>query len=803
MASLNRFTSPPARHAGVEQAGSYIGLVELKMARTRPTSVAENRVRRHAQHAGRGDERMNSILANDRLQLWAGIECTVNRVRDTYRDQLVENGHAVRDDDLDRFAQLGIEAIRYPILWERTAPRGLAQADWSWADRRLNRLRSLGIAPIVGLVHHGSGPRHTHLLDPGFVAGLAEYAGAVATRYPWVEAYTPVNEPLTTARFSALYGHWYPHERSDQAFAYALVNECVATAAAMRAIRQINPEAKFVSTEDLGKTHSTPLLAYQADFENYRRWLSIDLLTGRLDQQHPLWSYIACTPDLRDAILRLNDEPCPPDVLGFNYYLTGERFLDERLERYPACSHGGNGRHQYADIEAVRVRSEGIDGVDGLLREAWERYQLPLAITEVHLGGYREEQVRWLLDSWQIAEDLRQRGVDMRAIAVWSLLGSFDWNSLCTANNGCYEPGVFDVRGKQPRPTAIARAVTQLSERNAADTTAVPPIGWWRTESRFAYPPVATGPSTGMGSTFRLRPPEAKRPLLIFGASGQLGRAFAKACKARSLPHIALTREQADLKSLDSIRSGIEQHRPWAVINAAGISGVDKAEADPNECHDVNCTASAELAAQCAAAGLPLVAFSSDHVFDGTLGRPYLEADRTSPRSAFGRSHCSAEPEMLAAHPNVLVIRTSMLFSWWKSTNYLIRWLKQLRAGQCVEVADDFIISPTYAPDLAHACLDLLMDQETGVWHLTNRGPISCVELLQRVATTLKLPCECIGEVTSSNSMTQAVVSPLCSALGSERGELLPKLDDAIRRFCIDVAPLLAKGPSVPVPRPK
>src|SRR3712207_2719887 len=89
-------------------------------------------------------------------------------------------------------------------------------ADWAWADERLGRLRELGITPIVGLVHHGSGPRHTSLIDPAFADGLAAFARAVAERYPWVAYYTPINEPLTTARFSGLYGHWYPHGRDQR-----------------------------------------------------------------------------------------------------------------------------------------------------------------------------------------------------------------------------------------------------------------------------------------------------------------------------------------------------------------------------------------------------------------------------------------------------------------------------------------------------------------------------------------------------------------------------------------------------------
>ena len=73
-------------------------------------------------------------------------------------------------------------------------------------------------------------------------------------RYPGVKRYTPVNEPLTTARFSALYGHWYPHARTDQTFVRALYHQCLATSLAMRAIREINPAAELVQTEDTART---------------------------------------------------------------------------------------------------------------------------------------------------------------------------------------------------------------------------------------------------------------------------------------------------------------------------------------------------------------------------------------------------------------------------------------------------------------------------------------------------------------------------------------------------------------------
>ncbi len=395
------------------------------------------------------------------LEMWAGIECTVNRVGDAYLDQLVRSGHHARTGDLELLADLGIRTVRYPVLWERTAPGELAGADWSWPDARLARLRELGVDPIVGLVHHGSGPAHTDLADERFPQLLAAYAAAVARRYPWVTRVTPINEPLTTARFSGLYGYWYPHARDDAAFARALILQCRAIALAMRAIREVTPGARLVTTEDLGCTWSTPRLAYQAAFENERRWLSMDLLCGRVDHRHPLRGWLIRRGVAEVELDRLVAEPCPPDVMGWNYYLTSERWLDEDLGRWPAWSHGGNGRHRYADVHAVLAGR--MAGVEPLLGAAWARFGVPLAVTEVHLGGPREQQLRWLVEIHDAAIRARDGGADVRAVTAWSAFGSFDWHCLVTRDEGCYESGLFDVRGPAPRPTALAHAVRALA----------------------------------------------------------------------------------------------------------------------------------------------------------------------------------------------------------------------------------------------------------------------------------------------------------------------------------------------------
>lgn len=424
------------------------------------------------------------------LQLWGGVECTVNRVGDRYFDQFTHSCHHLRPDDIDRFADLGLSALRIPILWERVAPDGLASADWSWPDEVLDRANLRGIRPIVTLLHHGSGPADTHLLDPGFPEKLAVFAGAVAKRYPWVLDYTPINEPFTTARFSALYGHWYPHERSMQACVLATMSQVKAISAAMRAIRDVNPRARLVQTEDIGKTYSTPELAYQAEFENHRRFLSLDLLFGRIDPEHPLWGYLQWLGIPSVDLLAVRDVARPPDLVGINHYITSERFLDQRLRRYPVETHGSNGRRKYADVEAVRVRAGGVSGLEMAVTDVWERYATPIAVTEVHIGCTREEQLRWLQGAWNTANRLRDAGINLQAITSWALLGTWHWDRLLTDENGSYEPGAFSLAQGELQPTALANLIHTLARGGHPNHPLLQTPGWWERPERLLYPPV-------------------------------------------------------------------------------------------------------------------------------------------------------------------------------------------------------------------------------------------------------------------------------------------------------------------------
>ena len=709
------------------------------------------------------------------LELWGGPECTLSRVGDAYGDQFAQSGHYDRDTDLDLFATLGIAAVRYPILWERLQPDPTQPIAWDWHDARLRRLEALGIRPIAGLVHHGSGPRHTDLLAPDFATGLGDYAGKVAERHGWIRDWTPVNEPVTTARFSALYGHWYPHRRDERSFWLALLNQIDGTRLAMRAIRKVNPAARLIQTDDLGRTFATATLRQQAAYDNVRRWCGWDLLLGRVDQSHPFHDRLIKL-GFADRLRAIADDPCPPDVIGINHYLTSDRFLDHRLHRYPAKTHGANTHDRYADVEAVRVLEPPPPGLAGTVREAWKRYGIPLALTEIHNGCTRDEQMRWLADGWDTAEELRADGVAVEAVTAWSLLGSTGWNTLLT-EPGRYEVGAYDLSGGAPRATAVVPLLQGLP-KHASRHPVLGGSGWWHRPVRIQHPTVSRPAPVRDFAPSRALAGEAA-PLLILGGGGMLGRTFADACMHRDLRHVVATRADVDVADTGALAEAFDRHAPWAVVNATGWRGVAAAEADPAACMRINATAAHAIAAACDARDVASVHFSCDLVFAGDAAHPRSEDDEPDPRSALGRSKAAMEAMLATLPGRHLVVRTAALFSP-HGDDRLATIMRALTSGERVDVDDDRVVSPTYAPDLANQVLDLLIDGEAGIWHLVNDEAMTAAGFARRVAEAVGLDARAIRSAGEAGGGGGVV---LCSRQGTG----MSSLADAISAYASHV----------------
>ena len=363
----------------------------------------------------------------------------------TCRDQLAETGHEQRDGDIGLIAALGVDASRYPVLWEKTAPGDPAKPDLRWARARLEALRDAGVEPIVTLLHHGSGPAHTSLVDPAFPEKFAAYAQAVARAFPWVRRWTPINEPLTTARFATLYGHWYPNAQSDAVFGQAIVNEALAMQAAMRCIRAVNAGAQFVITEDLQSfTVLDERLAGYVAHKRERMYLSIDLMLGRVTEEHPLFAYLTGVAQVPVATLRLlAAEPTVPNLIGWNYYPNSERVLD--------FDTGGTLRNRPArDVQPISPLP--------LLRAAHARLDLPFGFSEVHCNADAPGRVRWLQERYGDLVSLAQEGLPVCMIGAWAAFGLVDWDSLLLRRENYREDGIYTFAAphEEPRPTAVA-----------------------------------------------------------------------------------------------------------------------------------------------------------------------------------------------------------------------------------------------------------------------------------------------------------------------------------------------------------
>jgi len=466
---------------------------------------------------------------------------------------------------------------------------------------------------------------------------------------------------------------------------------------------------------------------------------------------------------------------CPPDICGFNYYLTSERYLDEDLSKYPECYHGGNGRHRYADVHTAMVKLEQETGGYNLLKEAWERLKLPLAITECHLYSPREEQMRWFNDMWNAANQLKREGVDIRAITAWALFGLHGWNKLCTQPYGEYEPGVFNLNSGEPRPTAMAAYLQALIRDRNYEHPVLENEGWWKLDVH------KIGASKERPTTRMLKTPTTQ-PLLIIGRNGSLGTALSRSASERNIHHLLLSRRELDITRLESLEQIVDSLNPWAIINAAGYVKVPEAENDYMDCLKLNTEGPVNLAQVCEQKGIKLLTFSSDLVFDGKKSTPYTESDRVSPLNNYGKSKVQAEKRISEINNNALIVRTSSFFGPWDDFNFATRTLMSLLEGKGVKAAHDIFVTPTYLPDLAHESLNILLDNECGLFHLTNTGTVSWAEFAQKVAQKAGFDIKLIDAVPFAE-LGLDVRIPRYSALTTEKGIILPSFEDALQRY--------------------
>jgi len=222
--------------------------------------------------------------------------------------------------------------------------------------------------------------------------------------------------------------------------------------------------------------------------------------------------------------------------------------------------------------------------------------------------------------------------------------------------------------------------------------------------------------------------------------------------------------------------------RPWAVINCAGWVRVDDAEVGAAGCLAANFTGNMALAGACACRDIHYTCFSSDLVFDGQIDRAYVEGDEPAPLNVYGLSKARADAALQAAAGRALIIRTASFFSPYDHQNFAVHVVDALRKGRSFRAVADCVTSPTYVPDLVRATLDLVIDDETGLWHLANLGALTWAQFAVALSDALDLQASRI-DAQPLSAMGWAADRPRHAPLTSERGLIMPSLASAIESF--------------------
>jgi dTDP-4-dehydrorhamnose reductase len=221
--------------------------------------------------------------------------------------------------------------------------------------------------------------------------------------------------------------------------------------------------------------------------------------------------------------------------------------------------------------------------------------------------------------------------------------------------------------------------------------------------------------------------------ILLLGANGLLGKVFVSEFHRRGIPAHCLGHSDCDVTDPAQVNAVFDRLTPEIAINCTAYTKVDLADREADLAFAINGTAVGNLARAAAAHGTRLVHYSTDFVFDGKSDEPYQPADPVAPMSVYGESKLRGETLLQEIDPpGWIIARTSWLFGT-TGPCFPRTILDRARKGQPLKIVNDQIGSPTYAPDLALATLDLLDKGGSGIRHLTNSGECSWFEFAQAI----------------------------------------------------------------------
>jgi dTDP-4-dehydrorhamnose reductase len=280
--------------------------------------------------------------------------------------------------------------------------------------------------------------------------------------------------------------------------------------------------------------------------------------------------------------------------------------------------------------------------------------------------------------------------------------------------------------------------------------------------------------------------------VLVTGAGGMLGTDVVAVARERGHDCVGLTRAELDVTDARAVEAAVARVAPQAIVNCAAWTDVEGAEDTEAAALAVNGTGAGNLARAATAAGAQLVQVSTDYVFDGSAGRPYVESDPTNAISAYGRTKLAGEHEIAAASADHAIVRTAWLYGP-GGRNFVTTMLRLAAgAGDELAIVTDEVGCPTYTRHLAPRLIEFAERRTAGVIHLAGSGHCSRNEFAQAIFAQAGLPLRVTA--TTQAQLAMKAPRPVWSVLGSEREiEPLPPWREGLAAYCAAAPEVFAR----------
>lgn len=341
-------------------------------------------------------------------------------------DELAASGHLERQDgDLADVASLGVRVMRYGMPWRLVEPEP-GRYDWSLWDRAFAAAERTGLEPIADLCHFGLPDHFAGFCDVTWVEAFVRYFEAFLDRYPLVRWFTPVNEPMTAARFSALLGVWNDRRSTEADYALALAHCTLAN---------LEAHARLVADRSGWSIGAEALSVPVGPVDD-------DLTRGRLALERAAWDL----PFGR-----------PLDPLAEPAFAAVPDQIRRRIDELATTHHviAGHDLYPVSVIDMPDDVEQILGAYERWAVDWYERYSVPFWVAETsNLGLAVSRQVEWLDAFVARIGVMRENGLPVRGLCWYSRGDQFDWQTALIEPSGAVtEVGLF-TQDRSARPVA-------------------------------------------------------------------------------------------------------------------------------------------------------------------------------------------------------------------------------------------------------------------------------------------------------------------------------------------------------------